>query len=63
MGYNVPPPPANDGKKRKNHQVEGEAEKLSPNDKAPRTDNTEPSNNMDIEITKVISPTNVSDKR
>ena len=61
-GLQRTPPPANDGKKRKNHQVEGEAEKLSPNDKAPRTDNSEPSDNMDIEITKVIPPTNVSDK-
>ena len=60
--YKEPPPPANDSKKRKNHQVEGEAEKLSPNDKAPRTENTDISENMDIVITEVIPPKKVSDK-
>ena len=63
MVYKEPPTPANDGKKRKNHQVEGEAEKLSPNDKAPRTENTDISEDMDIVITEVIPPKTYRTKR
>ena len=55
-------PPNKDDKKRKNNQVEGEAEKLSPNDKAPRTEDTDISEDMDIVITEVIPPKNASDK-
>ena len=47
----LPIPKIKDRKKRKNNEVEGEAEKLSPQDKAPRTDN---SDEMEIEITKII---------
>ena len=43
--------------------MESEAEKLSPNDKAPRTDNTDNSNNMDIEITEIIPPKDASNQR
>ena len=55
----TPPPPTHtqkvkDNKKRKNNQVESEAEKLSPQDKAPQTDNPDNSNDMDIEITEII---------
>ena len=49
-----PTPMIKDTKKRENNQVESEAEKLSPNNKAPRMDNTDNSNNMDIEITEII---------
>ena len=49
-------PTIKDNKKRKNNQVESEAEKLSPNDKAPRRDNTDNSKDMDIETTEIIPP-------
>ena len=52
-------PTIKDTKKRKNNQVESEAEKLSSNDKAPCTDNTDNSNDMDIEITDIIPPKDV----
>ena len=51
-----PMPTIKDNKKRKNNQVESEAEKLSPNDKAPRKDNIDNSDDMDIEITEIIPP-------
>ena len=58
-----PTPTIKDTKKRKNNQVESEAEKLSPNDKAPRTDNTDNSNDMDIEITEIIPPKDALNQR
>ena len=44
-------------------KVEGEAEKLSPQDKAPRTDNPDDSDDMDIEITEIIPPKDASNIR
>ena len=49
-----------DTKKRKNNQVESEAEKLSPKDKAPRTDNQNNYDEMNIEITEIIPPKDTS---
>ena len=51
-----PTPTIKDTKKRKNNQVESKAEKLSTQDKAPRTNNPDNSDNMDIEITEIIPP-------
>ena len=48
--------PSHTDKKHKNNQVESEAETLSPQDKAPWTDNPDNSDNMDIEITEIIPP-------
>ena len=55
-GATPPPTPTVKDKKRKKSQVEGKAEKLSPQDKAPRTDNPNDSDDMDIEITEIIPP-------
>ena len=60
-----PPPPTTtlaikDNKKRKKNQEESEAKKLSPQDKAPRTDNPDNSDDMDIEITEIIPPKDAS---
>ena len=55
-------PTTKDTKTIKNNQVESKAEKLSPQDKAPRTNNTDYSNNMDIEITEIIPPKNASNE-
>ena len=58
----TPPPVNKDGTKRKNHQVEGEAEKLSPNDKAPRKDDIDNSDDTDIKITEIIPPKDALNK-
>ena len=62
--WGLPPPPQTppnmDTKKRKNNQVESEAEKLSPKDKAPRTDNQNNYDEMNIEITEIIPPKDTS---
>ena len=56
--WGLPPPPHHQtltimNSKSKKNQVESEAEKLSPQDKAPQTDNQNNSVKMDIEITEV----------
>ena len=59
-GATPPPTPTVKDKKRKKSQVQGEAEKLRPQDKAPPTDNPDDSNDMDIEITEIIPPKDAS---
>ena len=55
-----PPLTVKDRAKCKNKEVEGKAEKLSPQDKAPQTNNPDNNKGIDIEITEIIPPKDTS---